>query len=309
MTNEEIATAYQQAEPSVRPALLSALWTQNTGLLAKIACGYWQKNTAACTRGGQTLDDLKQLAFFGLRAAAAAYDPEKGFKLSAYFSFACRKVFDGAIGRRTKYCDPLNLCLSFDQPIGEADDGELTLGGTVADPVQTAELERVEAAIYTQQLHNALKKSLDTLPASERDVLAVWATGRSYTECAVALCIDAAEARSRVQRGLTRLRAPQSLQFIRAFRADVISRHAWHGNSFGAWKRSGGSGVELATEIADREVNDLICPAAKCAIRAALSAEAEQDFGENGVRTPATNEKQVSEIEACFCVSAKIGGT
>lgn len=309
MTNEEIATAYQQAEPSVRPALLSALWTQNTGLLAKIACGYWQKNTAACTRGGQTLDDLKQLAFFGLRAAAAAYDPEKGFKLSAYFGFACRKVFDGAIGRRTKYCDPLNLCLSFDQPIGEADDGELTLGGTVADPVQAAELERAETVIYTQQLRNALKKSLDTLPASERDALAAWATGRSYTECAAALHIDGAEARNRVQRGLTRLRAPQSLRFIRAFRDDVISRHAWHGNSFGAWKHHGGSGVELATEIADRKVNDLICPAAKCAIREALPAEAEQDFGENGVRTPATNEKQVSEIEACFCVSAKIGGT
>ena len=287
--------AYQQAEPSFRPALLSVLWTQNTGLLAKIACGYWLKNTAACTRGGQTLDDLEQLAFFGLRAAAAAYDPEKGFKLSAYFKFACRKAFDDAIGRRTKYRDPLNLCLSFDQPIGEDNGDELTLGGTVADPVQAAELERAEAAIYTQQLRSALKKSLNTLPASERGALAAWATGQSYAKCAAALHIDGAEARSRVQRGLAKLRAPQSLRFIQSFRDDVISRCAWHGNSFCAWKHNGSSGVELAAEIADRKVNDLICPVAKCAIREALPAEAEQDFGENGVRTPAT--KSVTVVD------------
>ena len=69
LTNEEIVEQYQQAQEAERMSYLLKLYEQNRDLIAYVAQKY---------KGYADLDDLLQEGFFGMKAAADAYDQDQG---------------------------------------------------------------------------------------------------------------------------------------------------------------------------------------------------------------------------------------
>jgi DNA-directed RNA polymerase specialized sigma subunit len=177
--------------------------------------------------------------------------------------------FNAAMGRWKKdqdgnwkrITDPLNTCASLDEPIFSAKDGgEIdTLGGTIEDSKQADQMERAEEAIYTRQLHDALKKSLATLEQQERDIVVMrFQQQKTRRQCVDALYLRESDVRKLEGKGLRHLRSPQSLKYIQRFHDDIIDRFAWYGLGFGAWESAGASGVERAVERAEQKTQQKV---------------------------------------------------
>lgn len=81
MTNEELVTRLQGMEPDTRAAreILTALWEQNAGLVRQTV-----HRLTGLDYGNVDFPDMEQQAFFGLRAAAYAYDTAGAAKFSTY---------------------------------------------------------------------------------------------------------------------------------------------------------------------------------------------------------------------------------
>lgn len=73
-TNEELVSMYQ----SGRREVIEQLWNQNKGFIVTVAKKYSKI-------GKVPFDDLCQQAYFGLLAAAEAYDPQRGYRFSSLF--------------------------------------------------------------------------------------------------------------------------------------------------------------------------------------------------------------------------------
>lgn len=89
MTNEELVAAYQNGDQQA----LSALCTQNSGLVANIARGFVGE-----------MDDLVQAGMMGLVEAASRFDAERGAKFTTYASnwifarcVSCAKEMNGVV--------------------------------------------------------------------------------------------------------------------------------------------------------------------------------------------------------------------
>lgn len=114
-------------------------------------------------------DDLYNSGFLALCAAVEHYKPETG-EFVPWFLLHLKNFFAEATGYRTKRgrLDPLRNAVSLSTPIWDEEDGA-TLGDVTADP--TATVEKVEDAIYLEQLRAALHDAMDCLPENLRDVL------------------------------------------------------------------------------------------------------------------------------------------
>ena len=170
MSNEELR-AEQQKELAARiqsgeTDLIAELWQSVERLVAAKA----RRLLAAMGDGNRIeFDDLYNSGFLALCAAVKSYKPGTG-EFVPWFLLHLKKALAEATGYRTKRdrLDPLRNAVSLSTPIGDEEDGA-TLGDVTAAP--TATVEKVEDAIYLEQLRAALHDAMDCLPENLRDVL------------------------------------------------------------------------------------------------------------------------------------------
>lgn len=170
MSNEELRDE-QQKKLAVRiqsgeTDLLAELWQSVERLVAAKA----RRLLAAMGDSNRIeFDDLYNSGFLALCAAVEHYKPETG-EFVPWFLLHLKNFFAEATGYRTKRgrLDPLRNAVSLSTPIGDEENGA-TLGDVTADPATT--VEKVEDAIYLEQLRAALHDAMDCLPENLRDVL------------------------------------------------------------------------------------------------------------------------------------------
>lgn len=262
MTNEALAVRYQGAAPEDKQEIISQLWEQNTGILAKMAYRFFTLHQNSCIRAGQTVEDLKQIAFFALCDAAEAFKPEAGYKLTTFLNLSTLKRFQQSVGRWKKnkdgeayqLTDPLNTCTSLDAPITGKDGSEdSTFGELLEDHRQAAMMAQTDESIFTQQLHAALEKSISDLPKEEqRQVIRLkYFEGLTLDQCGAVMGCSVQNAGATASKAMRLLRHPQRLKYLTAFHDEIRNIYAWHGLGLGSWKESGASGVERAAEKAE----------------------------------------------------------
>lgn len=169
MTNEELAVEIQNGKTEYLPIL----WNQVERFIALKANKIYTKllndpNLAIAIE----FDDLYDSGYFAMLQAVKYFKPETGYTFLTFLGLPLRNVFNDIIFGRSgtthlKKCDPINLSISLDTPVGT--DTDLTIGDTIADDTDVA--EEVLSGIEQQELHNDLEKALKELTEPQEQVL------------------------------------------------------------------------------------------------------------------------------------------
>lgn len=199
--NEEIAMRIRQGEA----ALFSKLWEQNKPLLYAIGNKLYSKHQLRCAASGVDADDMKQACMLALWGAVNAYDPDKGFKLTAYYDRQFKRHFYEMLGFY-KAKQPLDRADSLDAELPGTDDG-FTLGDTIPDEYAAAEMATVEDRCYNEVLRERLDVAMNTLPARTRQIIqGRYYHGRTHEEMSHEYGISTVRAQQIERDGMAALR-------------------------------------------------------------------------------------------------------
>lgn len=167
MSNEEMALAIQNGESSD----YTDLWERNRPLLLKLANCFFARNKELLARYGLTLDDLQQVAFLALVLAVKAYQPEKGYGLTAYFDISFKRELAAAFcgGERKSKTDALNMSGDLDEPV--TDDSDTTFGELLPDEAAEQAFEDVDQADYDRQSAAVLWECVNELPEPCKEII------------------------------------------------------------------------------------------------------------------------------------------
>lgn len=225
------------------------LWQQNRGFLALIGWRLFSGFLTRAAAAGVTWDDVQQVGYFAILAAAQGYEPDAGAKFSTYLSYHVHKEFYRLLGLQTERSrkDPLYHAGSLDEPLSKENTDGATLAEIIPDPAAADQLEDVEARIWNAQLHEALEKCLDSIDQRAADVIRrQYFGGETLTEIAADYMRSPELIRRISNNGLRQLRRPHVLCHLRDFRDEREAR-AYRHTGFEAWK-SGGSAPERWVE-------------------------------------------------------------
>lgn len=236
MSNKELRDE-QQKELAIRiqsgaTDLLAELWESVERLVAAKA----QRVLAALGDSNRIeFDDLYNTGFLALCAAVEHYKPETG-EFVPWFLLHLKNALAEATGYRTKRgrLDPLRNAVSLSTPIGAEEDGA-TLGDVTADP--TATVEKIEDAIYLEQLKAALHDAMDCLPENLRDVLECryW-KNLTFQEIAERRGVSRSRASTMERNGLYTLRRRRGQKLAHFYDFNYRA-----GTGLGAFRRTGTS--------------------------------------------------------------------
>lgn len=244
-TNEALAARAKAGDKEAA----AQLWQQNRGLL-----GTWGRRLYAAYReraaaSGVTLEDVEQISFPAVAAAACGYDTAQGTQFTTYLAYHFRREFFALVGLRTERQkqEPLCRACSLDAPI-DAEDAEGTTRGELV-PDAGAQMENAEEKIWTEQLHAALEDSLQAIDPRLASVLRQrYFSGMTHTQLAAVMGVSKQHVQSQEQAGLRAMRRRNSCRLAQ-FRAEIVSR-AYRHTGFSAWK-TGGSAPERWAEWAE----------------------------------------------------------
>lgn len=206
MTNEELVALIQAGERD----RLAELWEQVEKFVALQA---HRRMVLSAGLGGVEFGDLYNAGYLALVAAADTYDPLAGRTFIGWFALSLRTAFAEAGGYRSRKQahDPLHRAGSMDAPASE--DGDTAIGELIADPAAAFALQDAEDGIWLEQLHDALEKALDELPARQGDTLRRrFYQTRSLDEIAAAEGVSKEAVRLWQAKGLRALRQEAKLQ-------------------------------------------------------------------------------------------------
>lgn len=223
LTNEELALALQHGDTTA----LEALWEQTKRLAFCTVRQYRPSVTV-------DLDDLLQAAFLGVRAAAFAFDPDRG-AFAALLPFYVRRACRQTLGLDR----PALATTSLDAPLNDETDD--TLEDLLADdslPPMTEDIER-------EELCRDVRAAVERLEG--RQAAAVrghWLEGLTLGQIAHDLGITPEGARQLELRAFERLRRDRVLRTI----YKPPERHAPQepGTGLNAFMNTGSSAVERA---------------------------------------------------------------
>lgn len=212
MSNEELVAQIQAGAVE----RLGELWEQVEGLVK------WKANHIMAVlelRGncGVEFDDLYQSGYLAMVEAVETYEASAG-SFSGWFMYYLKTAFCEATGIRTKkqQKEPLNMAISLEAQI--TNDADSLLLEIVPDPAGEIPIEKVEARIFHQQMHNALDQSLSTLPADQRLVIEKrYYEEKTLSQVAREIGVTSESVRSTERNGLRKLRAPQNASLLRPF--------------------------------------------------------------------------------------------
>lgn len=208
MTNEEFVSLIQGGDQSK----LSDLWMQVEKFVALKAHQRIELSKGAGL-GGAEFEDLYNSGYLALVAAAETYDPDAGRSFIGWLSVALKTAFAEAGGYRSlkQARDPIHRAGSLDSPVGE--DGDTTIGELIADPRAHQDFQNAEDRLYLEQLHDALEKAMELLPAQQSDTIRRrFYENQSLDEIAAVEGVCGETVRLRQMKGLRTLRDQQELQ-------------------------------------------------------------------------------------------------
>lgn len=225
-------------------ALMETLWLQVHDLVAWWAKRYYTAITTSGTAlGGVEIDDLIQAGYLALVAAVEGHDPAKG-SFTTYLAFHIKKEFRLAIGRSHRQLhDPLNWCRSYDEPAHKDEPDGPTKGDYISDPVDR--IEEADERVFQEQLHAALERALDTLPAKEAAAIRseFW-DGCKQWQTAEKLNVSQSRVEQLKRDGFRHIRNSSAGKQLERFLDENTS--FYHGHSCGAFNSTKSSGVERA---------------------------------------------------------------
>ena len=132
-----------------------------------------RRRIRACQDGGAycgaEVEDLIQNGFIAFLRAAETYQSGGRMTFLGWLDLHLKTAFNEALGvRRVRdYMEPIRWAVSLSQPIGDGDGG--TLGDLLTEG--RSAVDRLEDAIWMQQLRRAVNESLSELPAEWRNIL------------------------------------------------------------------------------------------------------------------------------------------
>lgn len=221
MTNEELVALIQAGARDKLPEL----WVQVEKFVAVQA---HKRLVLSAGLGGVEFGDLYNAGYLALVAAADSFDQDAGCSFIGWLALALKTAFAEAGGYRSRKQahDPLHQAGSLDAPAGE--DGDGTVGELQADPAAVRALEDVEHRLYLDQLHDALERALDTLPARQSATLRRrYYRGQTFDEIAAADGVYKETVRQWQEKGLRALRRPRVRRELDPF---VEERTPYFGN-------------------------------------------------------------------------------
>lgn len=164
MTNERLAELIREGG---NDELLPLLWDKTRLLIYKKCSQYWGFYSEKLERFGYSLDDLRQESYNALTFAVNGYKSEKGYKFTAYLTYALKRVIRDMLSSGS---DVLNQpgTQSLEQPLGENSEGDtLLVGDVVPDERAAAVYEDIDRF----DEYNVLYEAIDSLPDVERRVI------------------------------------------------------------------------------------------------------------------------------------------
>lgn len=246
-TNEALAARAQAGDKEAA----AQLWQQNRGLLGTWGRRLYAAYRERATASGVTLEDVDQIGFPAVAAAACGYDTAQGTQFTTYLAYHFRREFFALVGLRTERQkqEPLCRACSLDAPIDAEDAEGVTRAELVPDAGAAARMENAEEKIWTEQLHAALEDSLQAIDPRLASVLRQrYFSGMTHTQLAAVMGISKQRVQSQEQAGLRAMRRRNSCRLAQ-FRAEIVSR-AYRHTGFSAWK-TGGSAPERWAEWAE----------------------------------------------------------
>ena len=239
LTNEELVKLYHAGNPSA----LEALYLQNYGLIC-------QTVRRLCWSKPKTFEDEMQEAYFALVQAVKAYPDSTDIKFSTYIINSI-KWHKARRNDRERQRNPNNfITISLDEPLPGIEDGDLTLGSTIADPEAELEFEDRVEQIADQQVQERLKEVLSEiiagLPRRSREVIRERLKGYSQAEIARLFGISASAVGQYENIAYREFRKRENLEKLKEF-LDYYNL-GYKNTSFRFWKDTGYSSVEWAIE-------------------------------------------------------------
>ncbi len=250
MTNEEMALAIQQGDKS----LVEPLWKQLHGLIEMQVRQYFTLKKGLCVAAGVAEEDLIQTGFFAMLDAVRAYNPKRGYKLTAFMHYPMQRRFNallwkGTIGARR---DLLNGCDSLDEPLcGE--DIDFTRAGALSDEKAQQAFEDIIESEWCRGLRAVEDEMIDKR-LSEREAVVVRGTffdSLTLESLANQFGVTCEWVRQLREKGLRKLRTGESLRRLRPFLDDEDGALGLRGTGLSAF-RTGGSATERAVEVLER---------------------------------------------------------
>lgn len=246
-TNEALAARAKAGDKEAA----AQLWQQNRGLLGTWGRRLYAAYRERATASGVTLEDVEQISFPAVAAAACGYDTAQGTQFTTYLAYHFRREFFALVGLRTERQkqEPLCRACSLDAPIDAEDAEGATRAELVPDAGAAARMENAEDKIWTEQLHAALEDSLQAIDPRLASVLRQrYFSGMTHTQLAAVMGVSKQRIQSQEQAGLRAMRHRNSCRLAQ-FRAEIVSR-AYRHTGFSAWK-TGGSAPERWAEWAE----------------------------------------------------------
>ena len=246
-TNEALAARAKAGDKEAA----AQLWQQNRGLLGTWGRRLYAAYRERATASGVTLEDVEQIGFPAVAAAACGYDTAQSTQFTTYLAYYFRREFFALVGLRTERQkqEPLCRACSLDAPIDAEDAEGTTRAELVPDAGAAARMENAEDKIWTEQLHAALEDSLQAIDPRLASVLRQrYFSGMTHTQLAAVMGVSKQRIQSQEQAGLRAMRRRNSCRLAQ-FRAEIVSR-AYRHTGFRAWK-TGGSAPERWAEWAE----------------------------------------------------------
>ena len=233
MTNEELAVAIQGGRGDLYPAL----WDQ---VYRFVAVRAWERVRATGGYGGVEVQDLIQCGFLALVEAVRHFDPDEGWSFLTILGNCLKTAFARAGGYRTTKRDPLNGCMSLNEPLGDDTDGD-TLLDMQADPRDY--YLTAEERIWREELRAALEGAVAALPAEEMETLyRRFAQGQTLQDVGASVGVSPDRVKRWEYNGLSRLRAGQHKKALEQFLDEYTDFYTHVGVC--AFQRTGQSAVE-----------------------------------------------------------------
>lgn len=251
-TNEALAARAKSGNKEAA----AQLWQQNRGLLGTWGRRLYAAYRERATASGVTLEDVEQISFPAVAAAACGYDTAQGTQFTTYLAYYFRREFFALVGLRTERQkqEPLCRACSLDAPIDAEDAEGATRAELVPDAGAAARMENAEEKIWAEQLHAALEDSLQAIDPRLASVLRQrYFSGMTHTQLAAVMGVSKQRVQSQEQAGLRAMRRRNSCRLAK-FRAEIVSR-AYRHTGFSAWK-TGGSAPERWAEWAEGKATE-----------------------------------------------------
>ncbi len=253
-TNEALAARAKAGDKEAA----AQLWQQNRGLLGTWGRRLYAAYRERATASGVTLEDVDQIGFPAVAAAACGYDMAQGTQFTTYLAYYFRREFFALVGLRTERQKQAPLCraCSLDAPIDAEDAEGTTRAELVPDAGAAAQMENAEDKIWTEQLHAALDECMERIDPRQAFVLrSRYYEGKTQAGTAAALNVAPQYIRALERNAFRAMRRPINMKRLESFRAEIVSRAYCH-TGFSAWETGGSAPERWAEWIGEKETRE-----------------------------------------------------